>query len=1112
MPAQPAERSTGTATILFTDLVNSTAQRAALGEEAAERVRRTHDRLLAEAVAAHRGTVAKSTGDGIMATFPGAADGVGAAVAIQQAVEGHNRRTSGAPLAVRVGLSLGDVTWEGTDCFGTAVIEAARVCAVAEGGQILAADLVRLTARGRGGHTFAPVGPVALKGLPEPVVACAVVWEAPADVGLPLPPRIGARPAFAMFGRSVESEALALAWAKAKDGQRQVVLVAGEPGIGKTRLATETARTAHAEGGTVLFGACDEDVGLPYRPFVEAVRHYVAHAPEAVLAAHVASHGGELARLIPELARRRPDLPAPQVAEAETERFLMFEAVAGLLATASQESPIVFILDDLHWAGTPELLLLKHVIRSATPMRLLVIGTYRDTDLLRTHPLTATLADLRREVGVERVSLHGLDDAAVETLVSAVARHELDEAWVRLAHAIRRETEGNPFFIGEVIRHLGESGAFVQEGERWTYRGTIESLGIPEGVREVIGRRLGRLSEATGRILSLGAVIGRQFDVPLLAKVAEASEDAVLDALDEATAAALVSEVRGSAGQFTFRHALIRATLYDELSATRLARLHRRVGEALEELVQAKPGTRIEELAHHWLAATDAADPTKAIDYTRQAGERALAGLAFEEAAAQFTRALAVLEPRDADGRRLRCDLLLALADAQRRGGDARYRETVANAAAVARALGDGERLALAALASARPGGIMANTNVIDEGLPAFYEEAAGALGEADSLLRARLLGQLASELVYTPHRERRDALTGEAVDMARRLGDRTGLAQVLILRLIAMNDPFTLAERLALTGELTALAGEVGSSELAWHAAVYRTGALLESGDIGGAERALVEGERLAGALRQPLFTWWARTGRTMLAAMRGAPDAESQIFATFQLGTAGGQPDAAVVFGAQLNALRHNQGRAGELAEVVRANADAMPHMPVWRAALARLYSETDQLAQAREQVDLLRADGFDPTRNWSWPSYVTNLSEAVSALNDRAAAAVLYERLRPVARQVYLTAGMLVCGGSYGLYAGMLAACLHGWDDAERHFAEALAMNDRLGARPYVVRTHRAWASMLLDRNALGDAARARDLIAAGRPEAETLGMARELVRFERLTERMESAGTG
>ncbi len=1109
MSTQPAGSHAATATILFTDLVGSTAQRAQLGEEAAETLRRAHDRLLADAIAASRGTVAKHVGDGIMATFTGAADAVAAAVAIQQAVDGHNRRAGSAPLAVplavRIGISLGDVTWEQSDCFGTPVIEAARLCAAAEGGQILVADLVRLTARGRGGHTFAPVGPIALKGLPEPVVACAVAWEPLEQMGLPLPPRLGTRPPFAMFGRGAEAEALALAWAKAKDGQRQVVLIAGEPGIGKTRLAAEAARAAHADGGTVLFGACDEDVGLPYRPFVEALRHYVTHAPDDVLAAHVRTHRGELTRLVPELGRRIAELPAPQVAEAETERFLLFEAVTGLLAAASRERPLVLVLEDLHWAGAPELLLLKHLIRSAEPMRLLVISTYRDTDLSRTHPLTPMLADLRREAGVERVSLHGLDDTAVETLVAAVARHELDEALVALAHAVRRETEGNPFFIGEVIRHLSESGALFEENGRWTYRGAIAALGIPEGVREVIGRRLGRLSEATNRVLGLAAVIGRQFDLALLAKIAEVSEDAVLDALDEATAAALVSEVRGGAEQFTFRHALIRTTLYEELSAPRRARLHQRVGEALEDLVQATPGVRVEELAYHWLAATHAADVGKAIGYARQAGERALAGLAFEEAAAHFERALAVLEPRDSDGGRLRCDLLLAFADAQCRSGNASYRETVAKAVEAARALGDGQRLARAAIASARPGGFLASVSLVDEPLIALYEEASIALGDADSLLRARLLGQLAVELLLTPDRARRDALSREAVAITRRLGDRTGLAEVLILRLFATGDPFTLAERIELTAELAALAGEVSSSELAYNAAFLRTRALLESGDIGGAERALVDTERLAGELRQPFYMWFARMERTMLAVMRGAPDSEALARATFELGTAAGQPDAPVVFGAQMYGIRENQGRLSELTGAVRANVDAMPHIPTFRASLTWLYCDTDQAAAAREQVDILRINGFDHPPSSVWGGYMVYLSGAVCDLHDRSAAAVFYDRLRLVAGQV-VTVGFLACGGSYALHCGMLAACLARWDDAEHHFADALAMNEHLGARPYVVRTRRAWAAMLLDRGAPDDAARARELIATGLAEAEALGMAREVVRFQRLHERL------
>src|SRR5215475_12774239 len=297
MPAQPAEGTTGTATILFTDLVASTTWRVQLGEERAEARRQAHHRLLADTIGTHHGTLHDDLGDGIMASFPGAADAV-AAIAIQQAIEAASRRTDVAGIAVRIGISAGDVAWKDAHPHGLPLVEAARLCAVAEGGQILVSELVRLLARGRGGHTFTPIGPVALKGIPEPVVTCAVAWAPREDVGFPLPPRLATRSPFAMFGRAPETEALSLAWAKARDGQRQVVLVAGEPGIGKTRLATETAYAAHAQGGTVLFGACDEDVGLPYRPFVEALRHYVAHAPEHVLAAHVKTYRGELTRLV----------------------------------------------------------------------------------------------------------------------------------------------------------------------------------------------------------------------------------------------------------------------------------------------------------------------------------------------------------------------------------------------------------------------------------------------------------------------------------------------------------------------------------------------------------------------------------------------------------------------------------------------------------------------------------------------------------------------------------------------------------------------------------------------------------------------------------------------
>ena len=446
------------ATVLFTDLVGSTALSTSLSAEAAEDIRQTHFALLRSAIQSTGGVEVKNLGDGLMVSFTSPSRAIACAVGIQQGVDNHNRRAV-QPLSIRVGVSAGEVTEDDGDYFGDPVVEAARLCAAAEGGQILAAEVVRAMVGRHATQTFVEMGPLDLKGLPHPVDVVEVVWEPEVVPGtVPLPSRLLAAANDAVFGFVGRAEELtevddALKSAMA-DRQARTVLIAGEAGIGKTALVAQVARGAHARGVTVLLGRCTEELLVPYQPWIEVMGHLLEHRPELMESVSPA-HRAALTRFLPSLR----DGAGPDV-DAETERLVLFEALVRVLELSAGDGTTLVVLDDMHWSDAASVQALRHVVAASSALPVVLVCTYRDTDLARGDSLTALLADFHREPRVSQpAACRARRPGAHRSTCRLPPGHELDENGIGLAHALYRETGGNPFFTGELLRHLYNSDA-----------------------------------------------------------------------------------------------------------------------------------------------------------------------------------------------------------------------------------------------------------------------------------------------------------------------------------------------------------------------------------------------------------------------------------------------------------------------------------------------------------------------------------------------------------------------------------------------------------------------------------------------------------------------------
>lgn len=879
-------------------------------------------------------------------------------------------------------------------------------------------------------------------------------------------------------GRDSELDVLIRGLDDAFAGHGRLFLLVGEPGIGKSRLAEQLSAEARMRGAEVIVGRSWEAGGAPaYWPWVQALRAYIERAGPERLRTQLGAGGSYVGRLLPELRELVPELPKPPAIESDSARFRLFEAASSFLRRASRDRPLVLVLDDLHAADEPSLLLLQFVARELAESRILIIGAYRDVDPTMSEPLTAALVEMAREPTTSTIALHGLGEADVERFIEL----SVDAPGaVELAVTVHAETEGNPLFVGEIVRLLAAEGRLTVGTE----------LAIPQSVRDVIVRRLRHLSEECNRVLVLASVLGREFAVDVLAHIVEVSEDDLLDMLDEAMIARVVSDVPESPGRLRFAHVLIRDALYDGLTTARRVRLHRLAVGALETRYGDEPGPHTAELAHHAVAGSEFG---RGLAYARRAAERATALLAYEEAARLYEVALDAFELSNSADEGQKCELLLALAEAEANSGNTPVaKEQFLEAASLARRLGLPRALARAA---AGYGGRIVWARADDDLLVPLLEEGLAVLSADDVELRVRLLARLAGALRDETSRDRRDALSREGLELARRTGDPSALAYALDGRAAAVGAHDTAAALLELGAEAKRVALAIGDRERVAYAHFQTYIGYMFLGEVEACEREIAALSNVSDEFRRPALEWLAYSTKAMLALGRGRlTEAEELIPRALAAGERAMHDVAVVAHLFHLSTLYDFQGRLDELVTPIQEAVGRFPTRPFLYLDLY-VQARVGELDRARAAISVLADDGFRRVPvGLEWLLSMSLVAEACAIVDDESAGATVYELLLPWA-SLNVFDPPEGTRGSVSRYLGLLAMLLGRVVDASQHFEDALTFNKQMGLLPWLAHTQEDYGRMLMES---GDEPRGRSLVEHALLTYRELGMRGPLSR--------------
>lgn len=930
--------------------------------------------------------------------------------------------------------------------------------------------------------------------------------------------------ALGLVGREHELAQLGAALDAALSGRGRLVVLTGEPGIGKTALARTFVERAAERGAIWAWGTCWDGGGAPaYWPWVQILRGLARNEDPATLRALLGDGAHWLANLLPELA---DPLAAPvrqATLDSDQARFRLFDALASLVAAVSARRPLVIVLDDLHWADASSLLALEFVARALPDMPLLAIAAYRHVEAHARDELAAPLGGIAR--AATRLPLKGLDRDDVGRMAAGRARglgtDEPEPIPAQLVTAVHQASAGNPLYVDELLQLL------ARQGRLHDTRAPDGPLPLPDGVRDAIRRRLAPLDDDSLRALGAAAVIGGQFRLATLAGVLGTQQAELLKRLDAPLRAGIVMPA-ADAGRFAFQHALVRDTLLESLGATRRARLHRVTAEALEELYSDDPEPRLAEIAHHFLNAATDGGAERAVDYAARAARQAAGQFAYEEAARLYERAIEVAASLPADEARA-WELAQGLGEALMRAGAVVGAQSALRAAAEhARRLNDPRRLAQAALASTlgslSPGLLEPELVVMLEEALARLDEmrAAGANEQAVvDALRCRLRVQLALALYWSPQRDRRETLVDDALALARtiftgeaargsraqrELADRT-LAFALAQGFVAVWGPDTVTRGLPISTEALELCERTDDEELAMLVRLWRISLLLELDDPVRAGEEVAEFLASARRLGQPRMLVYDPLHRAMTAHLRGDLEASERCTADAaeQALDAPGSM-APLIADAQTFLALRTQGRQRELEPLVRRNADRLPAMRRWRCGLALVLAELGREDEARRELEHLAANDFDDIpRDALWLVAMSLLAELCALLDDQPRARRLYELLAPYEGRNVVSMGAAYLG-PVARFLGLLAMTTGEAERAIGHLETARSAAERMGARPTIVLTALDAAEVLARRDAPGDATRAAALVEGVEPDARRQGMAAAVARAADLRARL------